>query len=378
MASSSWRMLAAVLSWCSLAAAAGSAMQFTKLGSLQVSKVCLGTMTWGQQNTEAEAFEQLDMAFDKYGVNFLDTAEMYPVPTKAETQGRTDRIIGSWLKQRGLARDAVVIATKVAGPGITWLPGRGGENSRVRPQDIFASVDASLERLGVEYIDLLQIHWPDRYVPIFGAQGYNRSLERESVPLEEQLVALNTLIEQGKVREIGLSNETPFGVMRFAEIARSLKLRPMVSLQNSYSLINRAEYDSGLNEVCSPRNENIGLLPYSPLAGGILSGKYASGEDTSNCRLTLFPGYMARYKQSLAVAAVAKYCTLAQSAGLTPTELALGWCYKQTHVASTIIGATSVTQLQENLDAFDTSKWARINDAAIDDIHKQCKDPSKL
>ena len=355
-------------------------MQFTKLGSspLVVSRVCLGTMTWGQQNTEAEAKEQLDVAFKEFGVNFLDTAEMYPVPTKAETQGRTDLIIGKWLKESGISRDKVVLATKVAGPGISWLPGRNGENSRVRKRDIIVSVEASLKRLGTEYIDLLQIHWPDRYVPIFGANAYNRSLEREATPFEEQLEALNELIKQGKVRQIGLSNESPYGIMKFSAAAQQLGIQSFVSLQNSYSLINRAEFDSGLSEVCSPRNENIGLLPYSPLAGGILTGKYASEQDTSSCRLTLFPGYMARYKQSLAVEAVKKYCALAKEVGLTPTELALGWCYKQSDtVASTIIGATSVAQLRENLEAFDESKWARIDNARIDDIHRQCKDPSK-
>jgi len=335
-------------------------------------------MTFGQQNTEAEGKEQLDVAFKEYGVNFLDTAEMYPVPTKAETQGRTDLIIGNWLKESGITRDKIILATKVAGPGITWLPGRDGENSRVRKRDIMVSVEASLKRLGTEYIDLLQIHWPDRYVPIFGATAYNRSLEREATPFEEQLEALHLLIKQGKVRQIGLSNETPYGIMKFAAAAKQLGIQPFVSLQNSYSLINRAEFDSGLSEVCSPRNENVGLLPYSPLAGGILTGKYASGQDTSSCRLTLFPGYMARYKQSLAVEAVNKYCALAKELELTPTELALGWCYKQSDaVASTIIGATSVAQLRENLEAFDENKWARIDNARIDDIHRQCKDPSK-
>ena len=356
-------------------------MGYATLGksSLVVSKVCLGTMTWGQQNTEQEGVDQLNVAFKEYGVNFLDTAEMYPVPTKAETQGRTDVIIGKWLKSGGIPRDKVILATKVAGPGITWLPGRNGENSRVREKDIMVSVDESLKRLGVDYLDLLQIHWPDRYVPIFGAQGYNRSLERESVPFEEQLIALNKLITAGKVREIGLSNETPFGIMRFAEIARNLNLKPFVSLQNSYSLINRAEFDSGLNEVISPKHENLGLLPYSPLAGGILTGKYADAKfDSTNSRLNMFPGYMARYKQSLSVAAVAKYCAYAARIGLTPTELALGWCFKQPHVASTIIGATSIAQLRENMGAYDPDKWQRIDENEIDSIHKECKDPSKI
>lgn len=211
-------------------------MQYTTLGSskLSISKVTLGTMTWGQQNTESEGHAQLDMAFKEYGVNMLDTAEMYPVPTNANTQGATDRTIASWLKKCGISRDKIVIATKVAGPGITWLPGRDGQNSRVREKDILVSVDESLKRLGVDYIDLLQIHWPDRYVPIFGQSIYNRTLERDSTSFEEQLVALSKLIKAGKVRHVGLSNETPYGIMKFAASAEKLGLSPFISLQNSY------------------------------------------------------------------------------------------------------------------------------------------------
>lgn len=357
------------------------AMQYTKLGcsDIIVSKVCLGSMTWGEQNSLTEGVAQLDVAFKEYGVNFLDTAEMYPIPTKATTQGETDRIIGSWLKQQ--QRDKVIVATKVAGPGITWLPGRNGQNSRVREADILPSVDASLKRLGTDYIDLLQIHWPDRYVPIFGATAYNRSLERDAEPFSAQLEVLARLVKQGKVRAIGLSNETPYGVMKFSALADQLGLPKFVSLQNSYSLINRVDFDSAMSEVCSPRNENIGLLPYSPLAGGILSGKYAlpnSDQVNAKSRLNLFPGYMGRYKQSLAVAAVEKYRVYAASIGLTCTELALAWCYKQGHVASTIIGATTIAQLRENLDAFDAEKMSRIDEAAIEAIHKECRDPSKI
>lgn len=356
-------------------------MQFTTLGSstIKVSKVCLGTMTFGEQNTKEEAARQLDIAFKEFNVNFLDTAEMYPIPTKAETQGLTDKYIASWMKDSGLSRDKIVLATKVAGPGITWLPGRNGQNSRVRETDILASVDASLTRLGTDYIDLLQIHWPDRYVPIFGNSVYNVSLERDSTPFEEQILTLSKLISSGKVRQIGLSNETPYGIMRFSAIAKAMNLKPFVSLQNSYSLINRCEWDSGLSECCSPRNENIALLAYSPLAGGILTGKYAdAAQDNSKSRLNLFPGYMTRYKQSLAVTAVEKYAQYARSIDMSTTDLALGWCYKQKGVGSTIIGATSDSQLRENLNAFDPAKFDRIDESAIDAIHKACKDPSKI
>lgn len=310
-------------------------MDYTQLGSssLRVSKVCLGTMTWGQQNTLSEAHAQLDVAFDEYGVNFLDTAEMYPIPTKKETQGETDRIISSWLAKRD--RSKVILATKVSGPGITWLPGRNGHKSRVTAKEIMLSVDYSLERLGTDYIDLLQIHWPDRYVPTFGADSYNMSLEREAVSFEEQLTAMDALVKAGKVRYFGVSNETPYGVMKFAQLAEAKGMARPVSIQNSYSLLTRSDYESGLVEVCSPRNENVGLLAYSPLAGGILTGKYFDPNHSTTSRLNLFEGYMQRYKQSLSVAAVAEYCRIAKEHGLTPAELALAWCYSRPHVAST-------------------------------------------
>jgi len=227
---------------------------------------------------------------------------------------------------------------------------------------------------------LLQIHWPDRYVPIFGASYYNYTLEREATSFEEQLLTLDKLVKAGKIRYIGVSNETPYGIMRFSQVAKELGLSSVVSVQNSYSLINRLDYEIGLAETCSPRNENIGLLAYSPLAGGILTGKYANADDaaTKNSRLNLFQGYMGRYKQSLAVNVVAKYCQLAKKYDMTPTQLALGWCYKNPYVASTIIGATSIPQLVENLESYDEKIFSRIRDEDIDEIHKACKDPSKI
>lgn len=349
----------------------------TKLGNsnLLVSDICLGTMTWGQQNTEEEGIEQLNLAFKDYGINFLDTAEMYPVPTKAETSGRTDLCVGKWLKT--MKRDEVILATKVAGPGISWLAGRDGEGSRLSASQITVSVDESLKRLGTDYIDLLQIHWPDRYVPIFGRQGYNTSLERDAISFEEQLTALDKLVKSGKVRHIGVSNESPFGVMKFSQVAKELGLSKMVTIQNSYSLLVRHDFENGLAEVCSPRNENVGLLAYSPLAGGILTGKYAKPDCPSTARLNLFEGYMARYKQSLAQTAVAEYAEIAKSVGITPAELALAWCYKQPHVASTIIGGTSIPQLMENINAY--GKINMIDDdvsGRINDVYKRFKDPA--
>lgn len=353
-----------------------------KLGSsdLLVSKVCLGTMTWGQQNTEEEAHAQLNYAFNECGINFLDTAEMYPVPTKAETQGKTDHYIGNWLKT--VDRSKVIVATKVAGfsESITWLPGRGGSGSRVSRAQILVSIEESLKRLGTDYVDLLQIHWPDRYVPLFGQGPYDKNLERaNSISFEEQILALDELVKAGKVRYIGVSNETPFGVMKFASAAQLLGTAKMISIQNSYSLLVRSDFENGLSEVCSPSNENIGLLAYSPLAGGILSGKYARDDCPPTSRLNLFPGYMARYKQSLAQAAVAEYSKIAEKHGLSSTELALAWCYKQPHVASTIIGATSIQQLAENINAY--SKMEKISDQVIleiNEIYKRFRDPAKV
>ena len=272
-------------------------MDYTMLGSsdLKVSKVCLGTMTFGQQNTPEEGAAQLDIATKEYGINFIDTAEMYPVPTKAETQGDTDRILAKWLKNED--RSKVIIASKVAGYGgeyLTWLPGRNGKGSRVRAEEIIISVDESLKRLGTDYIDLIQIHWPDRYVSLFGGPAYDVKLERDYTSFEEQLRAFDVLIKQGKVRYIGVSNETPYGVMKFSQAAELYGLPKVVSIQNSYSLLVRSDYEAGLVETCSPRHENVGLLAYSPLCGGLLTGKYFQDELSKNARLNLFEGYMER------------------------------------------------------------------------------------
>lgn len=335
----------------------------------------------------------MDCAFDEFGINFLDTAEMYPVPTRAETQGATDRTIAEWLKKRGASRrDEVVLASKVAGYSdrITWLR-ESGKGTRVRRADLVESVESSLLRLGTDRIDLLQIHWPDRYVPLFGEDGYRASKEREGdVGFEEQLDALRSLVEQGKVREVGVSNETPYGVCRFDELHRREGYPKMVSVQNSYSMLVRSEFESGgLSEACSPRNADVGLLAYSPLAGGILTGKYAAGgADTvksggsrnPKARLNLFPGFMDRYKKSTAVEAVKLYGDVAASHGLTPTELSLAWCYTRPWVASTIIGATSLPQLRENVRAWGLVGDGRFTEqveADVDAVYRRYRDPSK-
>ena len=357
---------------------AGTPIRRRQLGTsdLVVSDVCLGTMTWGKQNTLEEGVQQLDCAFDDYGLNFLDTAEMYPVPTEAETQGRTDETIGAWLRKRG-RRDDVILASKICGASerITWVRG-DGRGTRVTEADIVEGVEGSLRRLGTDYIDLLQIHWPDRYVPLFGSGTYDASQEREAVPFVEQLQALKKLVDQGKVRHIGVSNETPYGVCQFIkEHERDASLPRICSIQNSYSLLVRSDFESGLTETCA--QTNVGLLAYSPLAGGILSGKYSGSKAPAGARLNLFPGFMDRYAQSLAREAVAEYERVAAAYDVTPAQLALKWCYSRPHVASTIIGATSMDQLRENIDAFFLDDLPEGCLDAVADVYSRYRDPSK-
>ena len=336
-------------------------------------------MTFGQQNTEAEAHAQLNVAFDELGINFLDTAEMYPVPTLAETQGRTDRYIGSWLRAHG-GRDHVVLATKVAGRSdrITWLR-EGGALTKVSAGDIAYSVARSLSRLGTDYVDLLQVHWPDRYVPIFGEGAYERRLERESVPLEEQLIALDSLVKAGKVRAVGLSNETAWGIAAFDRASERLGLawRP-ASIQNAFHLLNRSIWETSLDEACSPANAGVSLLAYSPLAGGALTGKYLAETSDPAWRFHLFPGYMARYRISLGREATAEYAKVASKHSLTMTQLAIGFVATRPSVASTIVGATSVAQLRENVAACCAGP---LPPGCLDDInavYRRYRDPSML
>jgi aryl-alcohol dehydrogenase-like predicted oxidoreductase len=322
-------------------------VKYTKLGNsdLQVSEIALGTMTFGQQNTLAEACAQLDYALAQ-GVNFIDTAEMYPVPAKAETQGRTEEYVGQWLRRQ--ARDKVIIGTKVAGParGMAWV--RNGPLSLDRA-NIMAALEDSLQRLQTDYIDLYQIHWPARNVPMFGKSSYQPEFERPATAVEEQLTVLSELVQSGKVRHIGVSNETPWGVAEFLKVAERMGLQRIVSLQNPYNLLNRT-FETGLHEMCF--REQISLLAYSPLAFGLLSGKYFKNP-AAHGRMTLYPDFGQRYHKPNVPAAVAAYAQLAEQHGLSPAQMALAFLRSRPFVASTIIGATTMLQLQENLNSIE-------------------------
>ncbi|KAL1330236.1 hypothetical protein HN51_047399 [Arachis hypogaea] len=359
-----------------------NALEYRKLGDsdLNISEITLGTMTFGEQNTEKESHGILSYAFEN-GINALDTAEAYPIPMKKETQGRTDLYIASWLKSQ--SRDKIILATKVCGYSERSSYLRDNAKVlRVDAANIKESVEKSLKRLGTDYIDLLQIHWPDRYVPLFGAYSYDPSQWRPSVPFVEQLQAFQELINEGKVRYIGVSNETSYGVMEFVHAAKVEGLPKIVSIQNSYSLLARLRFEIDLVEVCHPNNCNIGLLSYSPLGGGSLTGKYIdiNSEAAKKGRLNLFPGYMERYNKSIAREATVQYLELAKRHALTPVELALGFVRDRPFMTSSIIGATSLDQLKEDIDAFTKTERPLPAEvmADIEDIFKRYKDPSIL
>jgi len=343
-------------------------MKYNQLGSsdLNVSEICLGTMTFGEQNTESDAHAQLDMAID-YGVNFIDTAEMYPVPPRAETQGRTESYVGSWLKDQ--QRDKLIVATKITGPsrGFEWI--RGGP--RVTAEHIHQAIDDSLKRLQTDYVDLYQIHWPDRYVPMFGSSSYDAGLERETTPIAEQLQALSALVDAGKVRYIGLSNETPWGVSGFNNCAKALGLPHIVSIQNAYHLMNRT-FEAGLAEVC--HHEQVGLLAYSPLAFGYLSGKYLENPQAQG-RVTQFPQFTQRYSKINVLEATMAYAEIARNAGLTLTQMALAFVRTRPFTASTIMGATNLAQLKENLDSVKVELSAEVL-GQIEAVHQQYPNPA--
>jgi aryl-alcohol dehydrogenase-like predicted oxidoreductase len=343
-------------------------MQYRKLGrtDLKVSAICLGTMTWGEQNNEADAHQQMDYAFDQ-GVNFFDAAEMYPVPPKPETQGRTESYIGSWFKKSG-KRDKVILATKVAGRSGGPTTIRDGQSLDKR--NIITAVEASLKRLQTDTIDLYQLHWPDRSTNNFGQLGYAHNSDEIPVPLEETLVALSDLIASGKVRHVGVSNETPWGVMRYIELANMKPLPRMMSVQNPYNLLNRS-YEIGLSEISI--REECGLLAYSPLAFGVLSGKYLNGAQPPKGRITLYARFQ-RYKGAKADAATQRYVKIANDAGLDPAQMALAFVTSRNFVTSNIIGATTLEQLKPNIASVDIRLPPDVV-KAIDDVHKDIPNP---
>lgn len=346
-------------------------MKYRRLGrtDVEVSELCLGTMTWGEQNTQAEAFEQLDMAVAA-GVNFIDSAELYPVPPRPETQGSTETILGNWLKQSG-RRDELIIATKVVGRNDWNLSIRPGPQDCLDRANIEAALDASLKRLQTDYIDLYQLHWPDRETNYFGKLGFVHRTDEVAVPIEETLRVLADQVAAGKVRYIGLSNETPWGVMEFLRLAREFNLPRVVSIQNPYNLLNRS-FEIGLAEVA--HREDCGLLAYSPLAFGMLSGKYLRGAKPEGARLTLYDRFT-RYNSAESIAATAAYVNLAREHGVDPAQMALAYVTSRPFVTSNIIGARTQEQLQSNLASTDLVLSAELVDG-IEAIHQSQPNPA--
>ena len=332
---------------------------------IMVSEICLGTMTWGQQNSEKEAHDQLSFAIER-GINFIDTAEMYSVPPKEETYGLTEKYIGTWLKNQD--RSKIILATKIAGrtsnvpsgpPGLDWIR----KGPRLNEEHIFEAIENSLKRLNTEYIDLYQIHWPERPVNSFGQLGYIHNPREDDIKIEVTLEALSKAVQKGLIKYIGISNETPWGVMKFIEAAKEFSLPRVVSIQNPYSLLNRS-FEAGLSEIAI--NEEVGLLPYSPLAGGVLSGKYLNGKKPENARMTLFERMRTRYTNQHAENAVLEYQKIALKYDLNLTQMAINFVTKQNFVTSNIIGATSIDQLEENIDSIN----CELNEEVIKEIEK--------
>lgn len=344
-------------------------MQYRELGQtgIEVSALALGTMTFGEQNTESEAHRQLDLAVEA-GVNFVDTAEMYPVPPKAQTQGLTEAYVGTWLKQRG-RRDDIVLATKATGPGAHLPYIRGGESAHTAAH-LTEALDGSLARLQTDYVDLYQLHWPDRATNTFGQLGYKPAQREENPRIEASLRALSGLIEQGKVRYIGLSNETPWGLMSFLCAAREYDLPRVVSIQNPYNLLNRS-FEVGLAEIAD--REQAGLLAYSPLAFGMLTGKYADGARPAGARITLYDRFV-RYTKEQGVAASAEYVDLAHRFDIDPAHMAISFILSRRYLTSTIIGATSEDQLRHNLASIEFPLPKELL-KAIDNIHARIPNP---
>ena len=321
-------------------------MNYKKLGNtdLDVSTICLGTMTWGEQNTQEEGFEQMDYALEK-GINFFDAAEMYPSPCRKETYGETEKVIGNWLSERK-NRDKIILASKISGPGMSYIRGGGLQFSE---KNISLAIENSLKRLKTDYIDLYQLHWPERKTNFFGRLGYEHKEDfNEWNDFEKVLIVLENFIKEGKIRYVGLSNETSWGLSKFLEVSKLKKLPKMMSVQNAYNLLCRT-YEIGLAEISI--REKSGLLAYSPLAGGFLTGKYQNKNLPENSRQKLFAEYYTRYSKPYAAEVIEKYFNISKSFDLDFAQMSIKFCEIQKFITSTIIGATTMEQLKTNIES---------------------------
>ena len=345
-------------------------MNFRKLGNtdLKVSTICLGTMTWGEQNNQKEAFEQMDYAMSQ-GINFFDTAEMYAVPSTEKTFGKTEIIIGNWFKERN-NRKKVILATKISGPGLLWIRGGGLQYTK---ENISSALLESLERLQTDYIDLYQLHWPERNTNYFGKLGYkHKAEEKEWNDFESILRTLKQFVDEGKIRYIGLSNESAWGLSKFLELSESQNLPRVMSVQNPYNLLNRT-YEVGLAEISI--REQSGLLAYSPLASGVLSGKYRNNQKPKGSRLQLFGDYFPRYAGKSSNLAVEEYFKVAKKHKISLAQLSLAFVNQQSFVTSNIIGATTMKQLEENIGSTNIKLNSEIIDE-INSVHKNNSNPA--
>ncbi len=344
-------------------------MKYTTLPhtNIKVSKICLGTMTWGNQNTEAEGHAQMDLAFDK-GVNFFDTAELYPVPATAETYAETERIIGSWFKKTG-NRENIVLGTKIAGPGDYTAHIRTNGFSKEALND---AVNQSLKRLQTDYIDLYQLHWPERNTNTFGVRDYNHiEDDKWSDNFNEILLSLDEIIKSGKIRQVGISNEKAWGTMRYLEESNKHNLPRMITIQNAYSLLNRV-FEGDMAEVAI--REQIGLLAYSPMAFGVLSGKYVTGKAADNARLKLFPRF-ARYSSAQSTEATKQYLKIAEAHNMSLAQMSLAFVNQRPFITSNIIGATSLAQLEENINSIHVNISDELLEA-INNVHANIPNPA--
>lgn len=344
-------------------------MKYSKLGKtdIDVSKICLGTMTWGEQNTQDEAHAQLDFAISQ-GVNFIDTAEMYPVPPMKETYTRTEEIIGNW-EYLHKNRDKIILASKIAGPSESMKYVRNGEN-RLNHKNIMVACENSLKRLRTDYIDLYQLHWPDRTTNFFGQRGFELNKNEDPISFEESLNALLILQKEGKIRHFGVSNETPWGLMSFLEKSNTQNLPRVASIQNPYNLLNRT-FEIGLSEISI--REKVGLLAYSPMAFGVLSGKYLDGKRPANARITRWDRF-SRYQSEMAMHATTKYCQIAKDFNMSAAQMSLAFVNQQDFVTSNIIGATNLDQLRENIASINITLSNEIL-TAINEVQKIIPDP---